>query len=70
LFPPHLDQEAASDIREALRLGMPLRSQRFAEAACARLGIVRNSGKRRRTAADLSSRRSPPVEQQHFGFCN
>ena len=46
LFRPQLDAEAASDVREALKLGMPLGSERFAEAICARLGIRRNTGKR------------------------
>jgi hypothetical protein len=53
---------------EALRLGMPLGSERFAEAICARLGIRRNSGKRGRKPGDETE--SPPlrVEQQGFGF--
>ncbi|MDP3515100.1 MAG: transposase [Sulfuritalea sp.] len=52
LFRPQLDADAASDVRQALRLGMPLGSERFAEAICARLGIRRNTGKRGRTHAD------------------
>ena len=38
---------AASDVRELLKLGMSLSSERFAQAICARLGIRRNTGKRR-----------------------
>lgn len=37
----------ASDVREALELGMPLGSERFAQAICARLCIRRSTGKRR-----------------------
>jgi putative transposase len=68
LFRPQLDQEAASDIREALRLGMPLGSQRFAETVCARVGIRHNSGKRGRSPGDQASRPAPLVEQPDFGF--
>jgi putative transposase len=68
LFRPKLDDAAASEVREALKLGMPLGSEHFAEAICARLGIRRNSGKRGRQSGDETE--SPPVriEQQGFGF--
>jgi len=68
LFRPQLDDDAASDVREALKLGMPLGSERFAEAICARLGVRRNTGKRGRTPGE--ERESPMVltEQQGFGF--
>jgi putative transposase len=45
LFRPQLDDDAASEVREALRLGMPLGSERFAEAICARLGNPAQYGK-------------------------
>ena len=48
LFRPELDAEAATDIRQALQLGMPVGNKRFAEAICAQLGIRHNSGKRGR----------------------
>ena len=38
LFRPQLDADAASEVREALRLGMPLGNERFAQAICAQLG--------------------------------
>jgi putative transposase len=68
LFRPQLDDDAASEVREALRLGMPLGSGHFAEAICARLGIRRNTGKRGRTPGN--GHQSPMVltEQQGFGF--
>ncbi|QDX79882.1 hypothetical protein B9N43_00535 [Denitratisoma sp. DHT3] len=50
LFRPKLDAEAACEVREALKLGMPLGSERFAETICARLGIRRNTGKWGRTS--------------------
>ena len=68
LFRPQLDADAASDVREALRLGMPLGSERFAEAICARLGIRRNTGKRGRVSGNESDTRPVPTEQQGFGF--
>lgn len=68
LFRPQLDADAASDVREALKLGMPLGSERFAEAVCARLGIRRNSGKRGRTPKDERDAPTVLTEQQGFGF--
>lgn len=68
LFRSQLDAEAASEVREALRLGMPLGSERFAETICARLGIRRNTGKRGRTPGDETESRSELTEQQGFGF--
>ncbi len=68
LFRPQLDAEAAREVREALKLGMPLGNERFSEAICARLGIRSNSGKRGR--APGKERESPTAltEQQGFGF--
>ena len=68
LFHPQLDAEAASEVRQALKLGMPLGNRRFAEAICARLGIRRNSGKRGRTPGDKPASRPALTEQQGFGF--
>lgn len=68
MFRPQLDAEAASDIRAALRLGMPLGQKRFAETICARLGIRRNTGKRGRTPGVEEGARNPLPEQQGFGF--
>lgn len=68
LFRPQLDAEAASDVREALQLGMPLGSERFAEAICAQLGIRRNTGKRGRKPKDEPASHSAQAEQQGFGF--
>jgi putative transposase len=68
LFRPALDAEAVDDIRRALRLGMPLGSERFAEAVCAKLGIRRNSGKRGRPAAEGGEQPAMPAGQQDFGF--
>ena len=48
LFRPHLDAEAALDIRQALQLGIPVGGDRFAELLCAAAGIRFNSGKRGR----------------------
>jgi hypothetical protein len=61
LFRPQLDGEAASNIREALRLGMPLGSQRFAETVCARGHTAQQrqagtSTRRSRLAASASGR--------------
>lgn len=68
LFRPELDAEAAADIGQALRLGMPAGNQRFAETLCARLGIRFNSGKRGRPVADELSAPLPAAGQQDFGF--
>ena len=68
LFRPQLDAEAASEVREALTLGMPLGSERFAEAICARLGVRRNTGKRGRAPGDVREPPSALTEQQGFGF--
>ncbi len=68
LFRPHLDAEAASDVREALRLGMPLGSERFSEAICTRLGIRRNTGQRGRAPGDERESPTAQAEQQGFGF--
>ena len=68
LFRPQLDAEAVSEVRQALKLGMPLGNERFAEAICARLGIRRNSGKRGRTPGDEPASQPTRVEQQGFGF--
>ena len=68
LFRPQLDEEAASDIREALRLGMPLGNERFAEAVCARVGQRRNSGRRGRVACEPGQLRPRITEQRDFGF--
>ncbi|MBK9021523.1 MAG: transposase [Sulfuritalea sp.] len=68
LFRPQLDDEAASEVREAMRLGMPLGSERFAETICARLGIRRNTGKRGRTPNDERESPAAVTEQQGFGF--
>jgi putative transposase len=68
LFRPQLDADAASEVREALRLGMPLGSERFAETICARLGIRRNTGKRGRTPNDAHDSPTAQTEQQRFGF--
>ena len=68
LFRPQLDAEAASEVRQALKLGMPLGNERFAEAICARLGIRRNTGKRGRTPGDEADSRPARLEQQGFGF--
>jgi putative transposase len=68
LFRPQLDAEAASEVREALKLGMPLGSERFAETICARLGIRRNTGKRGRVPGNEPDSRPVRAEQQGFGF--
>ncbi len=67
LFRPELDTEAAADIGQALRLGMPVGNGRFAETLCDRLGIQVNSGKRGRPVAKESSAPGPVAEQQDFG---
>jgi putative transposase len=68
LFRPQLDAEATSEVRQALKLGMPLGSERFAETICARLRIRRNTGKRGRAPGDEPESRTAPTEQQGFGF--
>ena len=68
LFRPQLDADPASDVRETLKLGMPLGSERFAEAVCARLGIRRNTGKRGRAPGAERKSESALIEQQEFGF--
>jgi len=68
LFRPQLDGDAASEVREALKLGMPLGSERFAEAICARLGMRRNTGKRGRAPGDERGSPIALTEQQGFGF--
>lgn len=68
LFRPQLDADAASDVREALQLGMPLGSGRFAETICARLGIRRNTGKRGRAPGGEREISKALAEQQGFGF--
>ena len=68
LFRPQLDADAASDVRQALKLGMPLGSERFAEDICARLGIRRNTGNRGRTPGEERESPTAMIEQQGFGF--
>ena len=70
LFRPALDAEAAGDIRQALRLGMPVGDERFAEAICAQLGIRRNTGKRGRPDAgrEAANLLPPMPGQKDFGF--
>lgn len=68
LFRSQLDEEAASEIREALKLGMPLGNDRFSEAICAQVGIRRNSGKRGRIAGEGRGADASLREQQGFGF--
>jgi putative transposase len=54
LFRPLLDTEAAVDIRQALRLGMPVGQGRFAEEVCAKKG---ESGSTPASAADRKANR-------------
>ena len=68
LFRPQLDDAAASDMREALRLGMPLGNERFAETICAQLGIRRNTGRRGRAPSEEQVAQTMRVGQQGFGF--
>lgn len=68
LFRPELDDAAANDIREALRLGMPLGNEWFAESICKALGIRRNSGRRGRSAGDRNQPPEPKAQQVGFGF--
>ncbi len=68
LFRPHLDAEAAVDIRQALQLGMPVGQGRFAELVCATAGIRFNSGKRGRPEGKPKDEVAPLAGQQDFGF--
>ncbi len=68
LFRPQLDAEAAATIRDALRLGMPLGSERFAERVCRQVGIRRNTGKRGRSAHQGTAGISLRPGQMDFGF--
>ena len=68
LFRPHLDAEAAVDIRQALQLGMPVGQDRFAELVCARAGVRFNSGKRGRPEGKAKDEMSPIAGQRDFGF--
>lgn len=70
LFRPELDAEAATDIRQALQLGMPVGNHRFAEAICAQLGIRHNSGKRGRpdTVREAANLLPQMLGQKDFGF--
>lgn len=68
LFRPELDQDAADDIRAALKLGMPLGNERFVETVCRQLGIRRNSGRRGRLPNEQVTPLTKPAEQSGFGF--
>ena len=70
LFRPELDAEAATDIRQALQLGMPVGNKRFAEAICAQLGIRHNSGKQGRpdTVKGAANLLPQMLGQRDFGF--
>ena len=69
LFRPELDAEAVDDIRQALQLGMPVGSERFAEVICGQLGIRHNTGKRGRPNGAVGEKSALPIsEQQDFGF--
>lgn len=69
LFRPELDAEAFNDIRQALQLGMPVGSERFAETICGRLGVRHNSGKRGRPNGLANEASTQPItNQQEFGF--
>jgi len=68
LFRPHLDAEAAVDIRQALQLGMPIGQDRFAELVCATAGIRFNSGKRGRPKGKPQDEAAPMAGQADFGF--
>ena len=68
LFRPELDADAAAEIGEALRLGMPVGNDRFAEAIRARVGIRCNSGKRGRPMQDSPVSRVLATEQPDFGI--
>ena len=68
LFRPHLDAEAAVDIRQALRLGMPVGQDRFAERVCAKAGVRFNSGKRGRPESAPQNEVTAIAGQADFGF--
>lgn len=68
LFRPHLDAEAATEIRQAIQLGMPIGRDRFAELVCATAGIRFNSGKRGRAVGKPKDERLPVAGQGDFGF--
>ncbi len=68
LFRPHLDAEAAVDIRQALQLGMPVGQGRFAELVCAMAGVRFNSGKRGRPEGKPNNDAPAIVGQGGFGF--
>jgi putative transposase len=68
LFRPHLDAEAAADIRLALQLGMPVGQDRFAAVVCARAGIRFNSGKRGRQEGKPYHEAASIAGQGDFGF--
>ena len=68
LFRPHLDAEAAVDIRQALQLGMPVGENRFAESVCAKAGIRFNSGKRGRPEGKPKNEMLSIAVQEDFGF--
>ena len=68
LFRPHLDAEAATDIRQALQLGMPIGRDRFAELVCATAGVRFNSGKRGRPESKPQNELVPMAGQEDFGF--
>lgn len=68
LFRPHLDAEAAEDIRQALRLGMPVGSERFAKTVCANVGVRFNSGRRGRPEGNPLKEVQKAEEQADFGF--
>ncbi len=69
LFRPELDAEAVADTRKALRLGMPVGSERFAEAICLQQGIRHNTGLRGRPQGDGDEINSKAVVGQGaFGF--
>ncbi len=68
LFRPHLDAEAAADIRQALQLGMPVGQNRFAELICAKAGVRVNSGRRGRPEGTSENEILPVAGQGDFGF--
>lgn len=68
LFRPELDAEAAADIRQALRLGMPVGGNRFAELICAKAGVRFNSGKRGRPEGQPKEASPAAAAQGDFGF--
>lgn len=68
LICPHLDAEAAVDIRQALQLGMPIGRDRFAESVCATAGIRFVTGKRGRREGMPQDKVAPIAGQKDFGF--